>query len=121
MEVGASYCWSLPLEEAIAVGHAAGGVAVIAHPGRAEPGFTPTTRAHLDAMVAVGLDGVEVFHSYHRAADVAFLLQYAEERGLLIGCGSDSHGPGPGPRPLTAWPATRCRALLARLGVTLEA
>lgn len=120
MEVGASYCWSLPLEEAVALGHAAGGVAVIAHPGRAEPGFTPTTRAHLDAMVTAGLDGVEVFHSYHRAADVAFLLQYAEERDLLIGCGSDSHGPGPSPRPLTAWPVTRCRALLARCGVELE-
>jgi predicted metal-dependent phosphoesterase TrpH len=120
MEVGASYCWSLPLEEAVARGHAAGGVAVIAHPGRVEPGFTPTTRAHLDAMVTAGLDGVEVFHSYHRAADVAFLLQYAEERDLLIGCGSDSHGPGPSPRPLTAWPVTRCRALLARCGVELE-
>ncbi len=121
MEVGASYCWSLPMEEAIAIGHAAGGVAVIAHPRRAEPGFTVPTAAVLDGMVAAGLDGVEVFHSYHRAPDVAFLLQYAESRSLLIGCGSDSHGPGPSPRPLTAWPAARCRALLARCGVLVEA
>ena len=120
MAAGASYAWSVPFAEAVALGHGAGGVAVIAHPGRAEPGFTPTTRAHLDGMVAIGLDGVEAYHPYHRPADVTFFLQYAEERGLLVSCGSDTHGPQSHPRLLTAWPAQRCRALLARCGVMLD-
>ena len=119
-EVGVSFAWSLPMEEALALAHAAGGVGVIAHPGRAEPGFTAATRAHLDGMVAAGLDGVECFHSFHRAADVAFYLKYAEEKGLLVGCGSDTHGPGPSPRQLTPWPSTFCRALLERCGFVLD-
>jgi predicted metal-dependent phosphoesterase TrpH len=119
-QAGASYIWQPPMAEMLALAHEAGGVGVIAHPGRAEAGFTATTRDHLDAMVAIGLDGVEAYHSFHRPADVTFLLQYAAEKGLLVGCGSDSHGPGPGPSPLTAWPATHCQALLERCGFVLD-
>jgi predicted metal-dependent phosphoesterase TrpH len=120
-QAGASYIWQPALPDVLDLAHAAGGVGVIAHPGRAEPGFTATTREHLDGMVAAGLDGVEVYHSFHGPAAVAFLAEYAAEKGLLVGCGSDSHGPGPGPRPLTAWPAIRCRALLERCGFVLDA
>jgi predicted metal-dependent phosphoesterase TrpH len=115
-EVGAHYGWNLPMEEAIALGRQAGGVSVIAHPGRAEPGFTAATGPVLDRMRAIGLDGVEAFHSYHTARDVAFYQTYAQQHGMLIGTGSDSHGPGQSPRMLTAWPAVECRALLERCG-----
>lgn len=120
-EVGVFYNWSLPLAEAISMGQAAGGLSIIAHPGRAEPGFTAATELVLDGMRAVGLDGIECFHSFHTAANVAFYLTYAQRYGLLIGAGSDSHGPGQSPRPLTAWPAVQCRELLERCGVEVAA
>jgi 3',5'-nucleoside bisphosphate phosphatase len=116
-EVGAHYGWSLQMEEAIALGHQAGAVAVIAHPGRAEPGFTAASAAVLDGMRAVGLDGVECFHSYHSAADVAFYLTYAQQHDMLVSTGSDTHGPGKSGRMLTRWPAALSRALLERCGV----
>ncbi|HMA37465.1 MAG TPA: PHP domain-containing protein [Chloroflexia bacterium] len=118
-EVGAHYGWNLPMEEAIPLVHQAGGVAVIAHPGRAEPGFTAATGAVLDGMRAAGLDGVEVFHSFHGPADVAFYLTYAQRHQLLISTGSDTHGPGQSNRMLTKWPAVQCRALLERCGFTV--
>ena len=43
-EVGVSYAWIMPMAEALALAHAAGGVGVLAHPGRAEPGFTAAGR-----------------------------------------------------------------------------
>ncbi|MGI8588691.1 MAG: PHP domain-containing protein [Chloroflexia bacterium] len=116
-EVGAQYGWQPPMEEAIRLVHGAGGVAVIAHPGRAEPGFSPAREQQLDAMRAFGLDGVEVFHTFHTAADVAFYLNYAERHDMLIGTGSDSHGPGQSNRMLTKWPAVHSRALLERCGL----
>lgn len=118
-QVGAHYGWNLAMEEAIALVHSAGGVAVIAHPGRAEPGFTAATEAALHGMRAAGLDGIECFHSYHTPANVQFYQAYAEHYGLLISCGSDTHGPGQSPRMLTAWPADNCRALLERCGITV--
>lgn len=114
---GAFYGWNLPLDDAIALTHAAGGFAVIAHPGRAEPGFTAADATTLDAMRAAGLDGIECFHSYHTAANVAFYLTYAEKHGMVISTGSDTHGPGKSGRMLTAWPASQCRALLERCGI----
>ena len=120
-EVGAHYGWTLPLEEAAHLAHTAGGVAVIAHPGRAEPGFTIADAATLDHMRAAGLDGIECFHSFHSAAAIAFYLTYAQRHDMLIGTGSDSHGPDKSPRPLTAWPAVHCRALLERCGIAVAA
>ncbi|MDQ2807634.1 MAG: PHP domain-containing protein [Chloroflexota bacterium] len=118
-QAGAHYGWSLPMEEAIALVHGAGGVAVIAHPGRAEPGFTAASEAALDGMRAAGLDGIECFHPYHTPDNVTFYESYAQHHGLLISCGSDTHGPGSSPRMLTAWPAGDCRALLERCGIAV--
>src|SRR5690349_3262778 len=55
--VGAHSGWSLQWEEALHLGHRAGGIRVIAHPGRAEPGFTTASAPLLDRMRAIGLDG----------------------------------------------------------------
>jgi predicted metal-dependent phosphoesterase TrpH len=118
-EVGARYGWTLPMEEALHLGHSAGGVGVIAHPGRAEPGFTTASAPVLDRMRAIGLDGIECFHSFHNAAAVAFYLTYAQAHDMLISSGSDSHGPGQSLRPLTAWPAAQCQALLERFGIAV--
>jgi hypothetical protein len=77
----------LPPEEAISLLHRAGGVAVAAHPAVAGVG------ERLDALVAAGLDGVEVVHTLHGADEVREFGRYADERGLVKTGGSDFHGP----------------------------
>lgn len=86
----------LSIAEAIQMVHAAGGVAVFAHPGR------DGTRARLEALQSVGLDGVEVRHPSHSAEDVARLGALADHLGLLRSGGSDWHGATEGPRVLGA-------------------
>lgn len=73
-------------EEAIALVHKAGGVAVLAHPGVAGA-FT-----HIESLVGIGLDGLEVYHPEHTAEDTRKFRKMAEEFGMSITGGSDFHG-----------------------------
>jgi predicted metal-dependent phosphoesterase TrpH len=70
----------------VAIIHAAGGIASLAHPGklRHEPQIAP--------LVDAGLDAVEVFHPDHDAALIDHYLGVARAFGLLITGGSDFHG-----------------------------
>ena len=73
--------------------HAAGGVAVVAHPGStSRDGGLP--RDLLDDMIATGLDGIEVHHREHDEAERAALLELAARHELLVTGGSDYHGAG---------------------------
>lgn len=72
--------------EAIEIIHRSGGVAVLAHP------MINHTYDHLDMLVEVGLDGVEVWHPEHRISDTDRLKHMAEKHDLLITGGSDYHG-----------------------------
>ncbi|WP_048602666.1 PHP domain-containing protein [Rubeoparvulum massiliense] len=73
-------------EEAIQMIHAAGGVAVLAHPGLyGKPELIPR-------LVEAGLDGIEIWHSDHNRSTETEYLQLAEEYGLLTTAGSDFHG-----------------------------
>jgi predicted metal-dependent phosphoesterase TrpH len=72
-----------PLEAIDAI-HAAGGVAVLAHPGRLR------TPALIDEL-AERLDGLEVFYPKHDAEDVAHFRQLAQRYGLAMTAGSDFH------------------------------
>ena len=78
---------------AIEVIHAAGGVAVWAHPfwDIAERGVV---LAALDRFAAAGLDGVEVFYAVHDEEQTRTLYAAARERGLLCTGSADFHGPG---------------------------
>jgi 3',5'-nucleoside bisphosphate phosphatase len=80
------------VEEAIAVIHEAGGVAVWAHPfwDIAEP---ETVLAALGRFAAAGLDGVEVFYATHDEEQTRTLYGAARARGLLATGSSDFHGP----------------------------
>jgi predicted metal-dependent phosphoesterase TrpH len=84
----------LSIEDAIAIAHEAGGLAVWAHPG--EGG----RRERLEALIAAGLDGVEIKHPSHSAEDVKRLQALADFFGLLPSGGSDWHGASEGPRRL---------------------
>jgi predicted metal-dependent phosphoesterase TrpH len=78
--------------EAIAMIHAAGGVAICAHPTQLKcPNLARLERVLKD-LVDLGLDGVEVIHSDHRPFDVRFLNDFATKHKLLKSGGSDFHG-----------------------------
>jgi predicted metal-dependent phosphoesterase TrpH len=112
--------FSLRVEDAIAVAHAAGGIAVLAHPG------AYTRVRDIDGAVRrmrdAGLDGIEVNYTYAQnrghfgasrpevAALVAHFGALAGELGLLQTGGSDYHGmskpgilPGQAGLTLDAW------------------
>jgi predicted metal-dependent phosphoesterase TrpH len=73
--------------------HAAGGQAVLAHPGRYR--VSPTgMRRLLGEFRDAGGDGIEVLSSAHTPAQFAEYATYARVFGLLASSGSDYHGPG---------------------------
>jgi len=80
------------VEEAIALIHRAGGVAVWAHPFwdlDADPQVLET----IDRFQQMGLDGVEAFYVTHTREQVDVLAAACAERGLLTTGSSDFHGP----------------------------
>lgn len=103
------------VDEAIAVTHAHGGLAVLAHPGRSKGVYAiPATADDVAAMVAVGLDGIEALYAHHAPDQQRFYSDLARQHDLLITAGSDSHHPAQG---LRARPAADCAAFLERLGI----
>lgn len=85
---------TLGLGEAIRLVHAAGGIAILAHPGGAG------VRTWLETLAGHGLDGVEVRHPGHSAEDMARLGALADHLDLVPSGGSDWHGATSGPRVL---------------------
>ena len=82
------------VDEIVAVAHRAGGLAVLAHPGRSKGVYAiPATADDVAAMAAAGLDGIEVFYPTHSAEQRSLYLELARRHGLLVTGGSDSHGP----------------------------
>jgi hypothetical protein len=86
----------LTLQEAISLIHAAGGLAILAHPGALG------TRERIAPLVAIGLDGVEVLHPSHDWDDAGRLDAIAAELDLVRSGGSDWHGAVEGGRSLGA-------------------
>jgi predicted metal-dependent phosphoesterase TrpH len=79
--------------EAMELIHGAGGLAVMAHPG------LNRTDEVIPDFVAMGMDGIECFHSRHSTAASSHYLAIAEQYDLLITGGSDCHGMNKG-KPL---------------------
>lgn len=84
----------LSIEDAIAMAHEAGALAIWAHPS--EGG----RRERLEPLVAAGLDGVEIRHPSHSAEDMKRLKALTDFFGLVPSGGSDWHGASEGPRRL---------------------
>jgi predicted metal-dependent phosphoesterase TrpH len=82
----------VPVEEAIHLVHATGGVASLAHP--------PADLAddQFAALCAAGLDAVEVVYPWGRNAPTVRLREMAAQFGLAVSGGSDCHGPEPAHR-----------------------
>jgi predicted metal-dependent phosphoesterase TrpH len=81
----------ISVEEGIELIHAAGGLAVMAHPDSLK--LTDAVLAdELVRLRALGLDGVECYYSQHSSERTASLLAIAVAADLLPTGGSDFHG-----------------------------
>jgi predicted metal-dependent phosphoesterase TrpH len=80
------------VEEAIALIHGAGGLAVWAHPFW-DISETDAVLTAIDGFRAAGLDGVEAFYVTHTRAQTELLVGRCAELGLLSTGSSDFHGP----------------------------
>jgi predicted metal-dependent phosphoesterase TrpH len=116
VELGGNFTTDTPLADVVEAAHAGGGVCIIAHPGRADLGPAMTEET-LDRMLAdAPVDGIECHYRTYTDRDTTFYRGLAEARGLLIGTGSDSHGPGYPVDP-RRFRAAWSRDLLQRLGI----
>jgi 3',5'-nucleoside bisphosphate phosphatase len=66
--------------------HEAGGLAVMAHPGLND------TDAFVPDLAALGLDGLECFHTKHSTSMSTHYVRLADRHHLLVTGGSDCHG-----------------------------
>lgn len=76
------------LESVIKLIHDNGGLAILAHAGI-------TFRSSFEMIrdiIALNIDGIEVFSSYHTSNETEKLYALAKEKNLLITAGSDFHG-----------------------------
>jgi len=81
------------LRDAIGLIHAAGGQAVLAHPGRYKVS-RGALRELLTEFKNEGGDAIEVLTSSHTEAQSREFVGHALRFGFLASCGSDFHGPG---------------------------
>lgn len=86
-----------PLADAVGWIRGAGGVAVIAHPGRYEMGRQVMSELVAEFKAAGG-EGIEVVSGCHNADDVSRFARLAQDEGLLASAGSDFHATGEGAR-----------------------
>jgi predicted metal-dependent phosphoesterase TrpH len=106
-----SHEWA-SLENALTWIRAAGGVAVLAHPGRYQIG-SEKMRLLLSEFKYLGGGGIEVVTGSHTAEQVPQYAALAVEFDLMASIGSDFHAPGEGGRELgrlTALPE-RCQPI----------
>ena len=78
----------ITLKEAIDIIHKTGGKAVLAHPNN----NIGMNEEIFKKIAAEGIEGVEVFSSYHSKENAEFFLKMAEKYNVSVTCGSDFHG-----------------------------
>jgi 3',5'-nucleoside bisphosphate phosphatase len=85
-----------------------GGVPVLAHPGASLR--LPSAQMHhaISAIIRTGVEGMEVFSSYHSNEETDLFLKIAQQYGQRITCGSDFHGKH---KPRIIPGATDCRTM----------
>lgn len=99
----------LTSREIIDLVHRSGGVAVIAHPMRLRD------PAHIEELIELGVDGVEVIHPTASAQDEQRLRAIAAQHDLIVTGGTDFHAPVAG-RPIGVEIAAGTRAVWSAIG-----
>lgn len=80
-------------EDTVRLIHAAGGKAVLAHPGVNFPTESISAFAKkLESALEIGLDGVECHYVWHSPGVVRKCIEICDRHGKLITAGSDCHG-----------------------------
>lgn len=97
---------------------AAGGIAVIAHPGRYKIGKRLMLEL-VEEFKAAGGEGIEVVSGSHSASEIPQFAHLARSQELLASSGSDFHAPGEGGRDVgyTLPLPTGCVPVWERLGI----
>ncbi|MDI9540377.1 MAG: PHP domain-containing protein [Bacillota bacterium] len=80
--------FSLPLKEAAKLIHDCGGIMILAHPFH-NIGFN---EVKLKEIISYGLDGLEVYSTYHDQKAIDYYYKKAKKYNLLMSVGSDFHG-----------------------------
>jgi hypothetical protein len=78
---------TLSCRAAIDVIHAAGGLAILAHPG-----VGASVEKLVPRLLTLPFDGIEIYHTQHTPGQVTRFVQLALEKDLLVSGGSDCHG-----------------------------
>ncbi len=82
----------IKLEEAVSLIKGAGGVSIIAHPVSLNYKNMIEFENILKRFIEVGVDGLEVYSSMHKASEINDFLELAVRYNLLVSGGSDYHG-----------------------------
>ena len=78
-----------PAEEVVSAIHAAGGCAILAHPGVT---FKDDALKAAEAALEIGIDGLECYYPRHSKRLEWLLLNWCDEHNLSATAGSDCHG-----------------------------
>jgi hypothetical protein len=79
--------YKLSPHEAVEAILGAGGCPVLAHPGLGVSDFV------IDGLIEAGIEGLEAYHNHHSPSNTRRAIRIAEDNGLLVTGGTDSHGP----------------------------
>jgi len=79
-------------QTAIEAIHAAGGLAIWAHPVYRQPSERSFVKRTLRKLVPLGLDGIEAYYSLFSKAQREMILEVSKDSGILVSGGSDFHG-----------------------------
>lgn len=78
----------MKMEEAIKIYREQNAFIVLAHPGN----NVKEDEQLMKDIVALGIDGIEVYSSYHTQEQIDHYYQVAKDNHLIMTCGSDYHG-----------------------------
>jgi predicted metal-dependent phosphoesterase TrpH len=118
VSIGGDFNGDLPMDRVVDAAHQAGGITVVAHPGRGDSVGLVTAQDFDNFLPEIPVQGVEAHYRSHSDADTALYRRIAREKGLLVSTGSDSHAPNMPVDPM-AWHAEWSRDLLERLGISV--
>ena len=118
-DLGGRFNADLPIEEVVEKAHRAGGVCVMAHPGRPDLGPAMSKETLEKLLADAPIDGLECHYRTYTDRDTAFYRGLAGQFGLVTSAGSDSHGHNTpvNPRPFRAiW----AKGVLERVGIAVD-
>lgn len=82
----------IPAEQAAAAVDAAGGIAVLAHPGLLPESIRNRLERFITVLTSTGICGIEVYYPGHGPEQISTYENLAEKLGLLVTGGTDFHG-----------------------------